>query len=278
MTLDISFFASLRDRDLSREGYMIGEGRLLAERMLASSCEMIGLLCSPENAEEMKTLSRGQCPIQIMTESEISTVAGFPFHRGVMAAARIPELATLSDWDAICPYTSLERPNDFKAHPCRCVICPEVSEPDNLGSIYRCAAALGWDAVLLGPSCTSPFSRRALRSSMGASLTTQTIQLSGPDDLSELLLRGFLILGTSIKDEAQELEDLSGQLKQLGRLNADRIPIALMFGNEFRGLDSEWEAACKRLVRIPMHGGTDSLNIAVAAGIFMYELGRRIDR
>jgi tRNA G18 (ribose-2'-O)-methylase SpoU len=141
--------------------------------------------------------------------------------------------------------------------------------------IYRCAAALGWDGLGVGPECTSPFSRRTLRVSMGNCLRLPGFKLGGRADFAELKRRGFLVVGTSVRPWAMSLDELRNELAELARVNPPDSPIrlALAFGNEFTGLDAEQEAACHRLATIPMHRSTDSLNVAVAAGIFMHELG-----
>lgn len=268
---DLRLFAKLRDRDLAREGIMIAEGHLVAERLLEGSHEILAALCTPRDAEEWSA----KLPVRpmVLEEEAMAEIAGYPFHRGVLVAARIPPVPEFGAWWDSCVRVAV---GQGKAElPTRLVLCPALNDAENLGVIYRCAAALGWDAIGYGPECTSPFSRRVLRVSMGNCLRLPSFRLAGSAAFDELKQRGFLVVGTSIRPDAMSLDELRRELEELGRVNPAGSPIrlALVFGNEFSGLNPEQEAACHRLVTIPMHRGTDSLNVAVAAGIFMHELG-----
>jgi tRNA G18 (ribose-2'-O)-methylase SpoU len=276
----LHYFTRLRDRDLAREGIMVAEGHLVAERLLAGPFEILAALVSPKDeAEWTERLAARPCPPglaapapkpTVMDEAAMAEIAGYQFHRGVLVAARVPELPAFGTWwDSLATTTS---PVDL---PSRLVLCPDLNDAENLGVIYRCAAALGWDGLGVGPECTSPFSRRTLRVSMGNSLRLPGFKLAGRAEFRELKQRGFLVVGTSVRPGAMSLDQLRDELAELARVNPPDSPIrlALVFGNEFTGLDAEQEAACHRLATIPMHRGTDSLNVAVAAGIFMHELG-----
>ena len=272
MSADIRIFADLRDRDLQREGIMIAEGHLVAERLLEGPFEIMGSLCTPRDAAEWtaRLLARHAPPPVILTESEISGITGFDFHRGVLVAARVPVLPAFSTW-----WQAFGVVTPIPALPSRLIVCPKLTDAENLGSIFRCAAALGWTAVGLGESCITPFSRRVLRVSMGNCLRVSSFRLDQTSNFDELKKAGFLVVGTSTRPDAMELTELRRELGELKNLSGpgDHIKLALVFGNEFSGLGPTQETACHRLATIPLHRGTDSLNVAVAAGIFMHELG-----
>ena len=119
---DLGYFAGLKDRELRDEGYFLVEGRLLVERLLAAGLppevpgsasggfEPLGILCVPSLAVEFEALAAGRCPVSVMGETDISALAGFPFHRGVIAAAKRPELPTLERWLVAALWTGTRLP------------------------------------------------------------------------------------------------------------------------------------------------------------------------
>ena len=274
MPTDIRIFADLRDRDLQREGIMIAEGHLVAERLLAGPFEILGAICTPGDAAEWipRLLARQADPPLVLPESAIADIVGYAFHRGILVAGRVPELPTFTTWwrEAQLGWLKTCPPPHS-----RLVICPKLTDPENLGSIYRCAAALGWEAVGVGAGCITPFNRRVLRVSMGNCLRIDTFRLESDNDFRALESAGFLVVGASVGPGTMDLAELRRELAELATISGPdaSIRLALVFGNEFSGLSPEQEASCHRRVTIPMHQGTDSLNVAVAAGIFMHELG-----
>ncbi|MBL8968399.1 MAG: RNA methyltransferase [Spirochaetaceae bacterium] len=246
---DLLSFAALRERDLAREGLVLAEGRLLAERLLAAAgFEPVGVLCVPALAPRFEALAAGRCPVRVLPEGELAAVAGYAFHRGVLAAARRPASPGLAG--ILAP-----------AGPRRLVLLPAAADPENLGSVARSAAALGFDGLLLGPESCDLLSRRASRVSMGAAFTLPSARLAGPDDLGALSAAGFSLAAAA----------LGG-----GDLADWRPParLCLLVGNEYEGLGSEWLPPVVERLGIPMAPGVDSLNAAVAAALFMYEAAR----
>jgi tRNA G18 (ribose-2'-O)-methylase SpoU len=145
----------------------------------------------------------------------------------------------------------------------RLVILPEVTKPENLGLVVRSAAGFGLDAVLLGPRCCDPLSRRAMRVSMGAVVQarmTRSADLAA--DLEALRARWGITRVAAVLDRRAE------------RLSEFRWPrrAAVLVGNETAGLRDGWLSQCDRCVTIPMQAGVDSLNLGVAAGIFLYAM------
>ncbi|MCX7949621.1 MAG: RNA methyltransferase [Treponemataceae bacterium] len=257
---------ALPDRDLRREGLLVAEGRLLVERVLERyqrdgaprEWGPIALYCIPSAEEEARRLVSGKgftfndCPIIVLSEQELSTATGYPFHRGMLLLARRPPIASFETERALPPRAQ------------RLVYLPHTIDAENLGTIARTAAALGWDGLLLGPSGADPLGRRALRCSMGATLGMPLWYVSEPSRLSFLSQTDWSIIGASLEEGALLPSDLQG----LPRL-------ILVLGNERHGLPPETRALCQWVVAIPQKRtlleGIDSLNVAAAAAILLWE-------
>ena len=145
------------------------------------------------------------------------------------------------------------------------LVCDGISNIDNIGMLFRNAAAFGVDAVILSPDCHDPLYRKSLRVSIGHALRVPYYR---SDDwtktLEELKQRGVRVIGTSIDPEAIPLDELDPP---------DRI--GLIMGSEFDGLGEHSIRSCHQLVRIPMAEGTDSLNVGVAAAVFLHHFTRK---
>ena len=180
-------------------------------------------------------------------------IIGFHLHQGVLAAGRRRPEMTLHE---------MLGPADDR--PLGIIICPRITKPENMGLIFRVAAGLGADGLLLGPECCDPFSRRCLRVSMGA--------VSGPvrkssdlaADVAELRERWGVEMLAAVLDE---------RAVPLARVCWPRRA-AVMLGNEFDGLADRWLSCCSQRATIPMARKTDSLNLGVAARIFVHEMLR----
>lgn len=247
---DISLYSNIRDRDLKREGILIAEGRHLASRLLSSGLEILSVLCAGRMAAEFNELARGRCPVHVAGDAEMESLTGFPFHRGVMAAASRPAFSTIDEYLAVNP---------------RCrnlAICPRLSQDENLGSVIRSSAALGADALIIGPRSCDPLSRKALRASMGAAFSLPIVMMEEEPGAIALLKRhGFTVYGASTGSVSVPLDSARPAGKR-----------AVVFGNEAEGLPGEIASLCDEIVHIPMHNDTDSLNVAVAAGIILHFL------
>ena len=247
---DISLYSNVRDRDLRREGILIAEGRHLVGRLMASGLEVLSILCGERMADEFRDRARGRCTLHVLNNDEVERLAGFPFHRGVMAAATRP---------VIIP---LER---FLSENGACrnlVICPRLSGDENLGSIIRTSAALGADAVIIGPQSCDPFSRRSLKASMGAAFSIPIVTMDEGERPFALLKRhGFIVYSASTGEASISLHAARPSERR-----------AAVFGNEAEGLPDSIASLCDEIIHVPMHHNTDSLNVAVAAGIILYAL------
>jgi tRNA G18 (ribose-2'-O)-methylase SpoU len=250
----LSPFRALKDRDLARQqGLFIAEGEHIVRRLFASSLRVHSLFLADRRADEMAPLAPPGVPVYVASSDIMRQVIGYKFHSGVIAAGYRPALKTIDD---VIP-TDRAR--------LTIVICPEIANAENLGSLIRIAAGFGADAMVLGERSADPFWRQCVRVSMG---TVFRLPIATCDNLSHDLERlkkkwGVRTVGTVLSDQAQPLATYRRHPRT-----------AILFGNEAQGLDSSTIAACDDLITVPMHHGTDSLNVAIAAGIVMYEFGR----
>lgn len=252
----VAAYRNLRDRTLRGENIFVAEGQLLTQRLLASPYETESIFVSEDCVEQFAPLVPEGVPLYVAPEPLLLEIVGFKFHRGALGAGRRG-----------CPLT-IEEMLSRKAidGPLSLVVCPEITKPENLGLIFRTAVALGVDGLLLGERCCDPFSRRCLRVSMGSVLSmpfTKSTNLTA--DLHDLKGPwGVELLAAVLDPVAQRLIDVAWPLRA-----------GLVFGNEFDGIRDHWLDECHQRVTIPMHRGTDSLNLGVAAGIFVYDMMKR---
>jgi len=233
----------------------IVEGRFLVERLLASPFKTESIVTDATRLATLPTTWTDQAPIYVLPRSEIDQLVGFDFHRGMLACGR---RVSLPEFDKLVPAASAEA---------LLVICCRVVDPTNMGAIMRNCAAFGADAVLLGPGCADPFSRRVLRVSMGATLSLG-IAISNclDDDLTQLTTQhGVTLVASILNDKARPL----AEIEKIAR-------VGLVIGNEGWGLPDDVVAACQQHVTIPMASNVDSLNVAVASGIFLYHFRREL--
>jgi tRNA G18 (ribose-2'-O)-methylase SpoU len=235
-----------------REGVFIAEGEKLVLRLLDSPHELVSVLVSASHVERIAPQVPVEVPVLVVSPAAVEELVGFNFHRGVLACGRRTPGPTIAEL--------------LTAHAGRLtlVVCPDIKDPENLGAIFRISRAFGVDAAVLGPHCCDPYSRRVLRVSMGTVLRLPIVQ---PPDLAEGLeqLRGAGVqLAATVLDPAAEHLEGAGRPERFG----------LLFGCEGYGLERRWLELCDRQLTIAMEGGTDSLNVAVATGIFLYHFTR----
>jgi tRNA G18 (ribose-2'-O)-methylase SpoU len=249
-------YRNLKDRELARSGdRFIAEGEQVVRRLLESDYPTESLLVARRRSAEIVPLAPPDVPVYVVDDALVHQVVGFKFHSGVMAVGRRKPAGPL---DALVSRA---------AHKPRLtlVVLPDIANTDNMGALVRISAAFGADALLVGRHSCDPFWRQSIRVSMG---TVFSIPLVRSDDLlsdlAGLRRRWQFELAAAVVGEGAEA------LERAGR--ADRL--ALLFGNEAQGLSPEYLAACDRRVTIPMQLGTDSLNVAVAAAVFLYHFTR----
>jgi tRNA G18 (ribose-2'-O)-methylase SpoU len=238
ITLDdprVALYRNLKDRDLERRGrHFIAEGEHLTRRLLASDFPVDSVMIVQRRAAEMAPVLPDHIPAYVVSQELMTAILGLKFHSGVLACGKRKERQTL---DQVVPR---DRAN------LTLVICPEIANAENLGTMIR---------------CHDPFWRQSVRVSMGAIFRLPLVQ---SDDLLRDLRR--LREGWGVELVASVLDETAQPLAAAKRGRK----LGILFGNEAEGLGREWIEACDRRVTIPMHHGTDSLNVAVAAGIFLY--------
>ena len=246
----VAHYRNIKDRELERRGQrFIAEGEFIVRRLLASSYSTESLLLADRRVPEIAPLVRDEVPIYCVPNELMNEILGLKFHSGIMACGLRKPPATL---DEVVPK---------QKENLTLVICPEIANAENIGSMIRIAAAFGADAMLLGEKCHDPFWRQSVRVSMGTIFSLPLLHSQDlRRDMRRLQTEWGVQLAASVLDPAAEPLGAGVRPAKFG----------LLFGNEAQGLDEEWIAACDRRITIPMHLGTDSLNVAVATGIFMY--------
>jgi len=236
-----------------RSGSFVAEGMWLVRRLLESGLTTESLLIDHRRVEELGAGIPDSVDVYVVPDGWSERVVGFRFHRGVVACARRP-LRHSVRWLA-----------DLDRSGWLIVALADVQDPENVGSVLRNASAFGARAVILGPHCGDPLSRRILRVSMGAPFHLDIVESDDlATDLDTLRSRyGARIAATVLDKEAVPLDTFSCP----GRL-------ILVLGNEGHGLPEYWKSRADHLLTIPMTPPTDSLNVAVASGVFMYALSR----
>ena len=255
----IEEFHSIRDRDLrgsaSRPGLFIGEAVLVVKVMLERKGMTRSVLTSEPQADRMARLiadsESPDTPLYVASTEIMNGITGFPIHRGVLASGHRPDPAN----------TTLERILPDVGKDCTILVCDGINNIDNIGLLFRNAAAFGVDAVILSPDCHDPLYRKSIRVSIGHALRIpfhrSTDWASTLRVLSER--HRMRIIGTSIDDRSTRLDEMERPRRT-----------ALVMGGEFEGLGPEALSACDALVRIPMTPGTDSLNVGVAAAVCLH--------
>lgn len=255
----IEEFHSIRDRDLrgsaSRPGLFIGEAVLVVQVMLERTGMTRSVLTSEPQADRMARLiaesNSPTTPLYVASTEIMNGITGFPIHRGVLASGHRPDPAE----------TTLDKVMPEGGRDCTILICDGINNIDNIGLLFRNAAAFGVDAVVLSPDCHDPLYRKSIRVSIGHALR---IPFHRSENWAETLetLRSrhqMRLIGTSIETRSRGLDEIE-KPKRTG----------LVMGGEFDGLGEVALAACDDLVRIPMTPGTDSLNVGVAAAVCLH--------
>jgi tRNA G18 (ribose-2'-O)-methylase SpoU len=250
----IADYRNIPDAELiERRGIFIAEGRLVVRRLLEGSRMRTRSVMVTEAARaSLQDLldARPDVPVYVVSQASMNAMAGFNIHRGCLAIGERPAPA---DWRALVRDSQ------------RVVVLERIGNADNVGSVFRNAAAFGVDAVLLDGASTDPLYRKAIRTSMAAALTVPFARVEPwPDALTQLHATGLSVVGLTPAADAPPLADVAATLR------GSRIGIAL--GHEADGLSPAALNACTHLARIPMAPGVDSLNVATAAAIALYEL------
>lgn len=237
---------------LAQRRLFVAEGRLVVERLLASGdYELESIVVTPTAFEALSAaLVAAPCDVYVCDRTALEVVTGFDFHRGCLALARRPQ----------------PRPLTALLGARRLMALEGVGNPDNIGGIFRTAAALGAGGVVLDSTCGDPFYRKAIRTSMGATLRLPWVRLEAwLQGLGEFRSAGFKLVALTPEASASSLEEFSSR-----GTGEDRL--VLLVGAEGAGLDRRTFELADARVRIPIDPGMDSLNVVVAAAIALDRL------
>lgn len=230
----------------------IAESPKVIERALDAGCRPLSLLCERKHiaGDAAAIIARcGNIPVYTGERSLLATLTGYTLTRGVLCAMQRPVLPTVRD---VC--------NGAR----RIVVVDGVVDTTNIGAIFRSAAALGIDAVLLTPQSCDPLNRRAVRVSMGSVFLVPWAWLRAP--VSSLKELGFSTAAMALTDNSVSIDN-----EQL--VNEEKL--AIIMGNEGDGLSLHVISTADYVVRIPMAHGVDSLNVAAAAAVAFWQLRAR---
>lgn len=248
----------LINRHEPEKGLFIAESPKVVERALDAGYTPISLLLEKKHieGEARNVIARcGNIPVYTADFDVLKQLTGFPLTRGVLCAMRRPKLPSA---ESIC--------NGAR----RIAILENVMNPTNIGAIFRSAAALNIDAILLTPACSSPLYRRAIRVSMGTVFQIPWAFL-GEEDSSWPEEGMQLLRNLGFKTAAMALSDNSIRIDDPQLLSEEKL--AIILGTEGDGLSAATIADCDYTVRIPMSHGVDSLNVAAASAIAFWQLG-----
>ncbi|MCI2046304.1 MAG: RNA methyltransferase [Faecalibacterium sp.] len=252
--------AQLRNRLEPEKGIFIAESPKVIEVALNAGCEPVSFLMERRHlaGDAQGILARcGAVPVYTGESELLAGLTGFRLTRGVLCAMRRPQQPTP---EALCAGAS------------RVAVLEGIVDATNIGAIFRSAAALHMDAVLLTPTCCDPLNRRAVRVSMGTVFQVPWARLGSEaaewpqQGLARLKKLGFHTAAMALSDTAVSIED--------ARLAAEP-KLAIVLGTEGDGLAHETIAACDDTVRIPMSHGVDSLNVAAASAVAFWQLRAR---
>jgi len=240
-----------RRRMVERQGdYFVVEGSFALDALLASDYRIRTVLVAERKADEVRARVGSRAPVVVRPEDQVAGIAGFAFHRGVLASADrrpVPE------------------PAELLAGARLVAVVEGLGDHENLGALFRNAAAFGVDAVLLDPTTADPLYRRSVRVSLGHVLRVPWARLPRlPGGLAVVREHGLAPVALTPAADAEPID-------ALGR---DPGRVALLLGAEGSGLSPATLGAADRRVRIPMAAGVDSLNVATAAAIAFHRLAR----
>ena len=250
----IAAYRNVPDPDLLiKSGLFVAEGRLVVRRLIEGRRFSVRSVMVNEAAlvplHEFLA-AHHDLPVYLVPQAVMNAITGFNIHRGCLAIAERP------------------RPREWReviSGGRRVIALERIGNADNIGSVFRSAAAFGVDAVLLERTCADPLYRKAIRTSMGAALTMPYAEAEPfLEVLRELGRNGWVTIGMTPAPTALPIRPLSLTL-------SDR-PIAVVVGNEGEGLSEAALDACTHRARIPMTRDVDSLNVATAAAIALYDL------
>ena len=252
-------YRDLRDVQLRKHleaehGLFLAEGEKVVRRAVESGFPARSFLMAPRWLDGLSdVLDASDAPCYVMSEALAEEVTGFHVHRGALASLQRRPLPGVAE---------------VLAGARSVVVLEDIVDHTNVGAIFRSAAALGIDAVLLAPRCADPLYRRSVKVAMGAVFTVPWTRLDDwYDALPRISEAGFTTVALTLAGDATELESAVSGLER----------VALVLGGEGHGLSPRWEQSADRRAVIPMREGIDSLNVAAATAVACYVTARRQD-
>jgi tRNA G18 (ribose-2'-O)-methylase SpoU len=250
-------YRNLRDVELRKHveaehGLFLAEGEKVVRRAVEAGFAPRSFLMAPRWLSGLaEVLDRSHAPCYVVSEDLAEEVTGFHVHRGALASLERRPLPPVSS---------------VLAEARTVVVLEDVVDHTNVGAIFRSAAALQVDAVLLSPRCADPLYRRSVKVAMGAVFTVPYARLDGwYDAVAGVAGEGFTTVALTPASDAVEIEEAVREL--------DRV--ALLMGSEGPGLSRRWMESADRRAVIPMAAGVDSLNVAAATAVACYVTARR---
>ncbi|MGL4175970.1 MAG: TrmH family RNA methyltransferase [Dermatophilaceae bacterium] len=246
---------ALRRRLEPRGGLYLAESEKVIRRALAAGHRPRAFLMAErwltDLADVVEQAETDDVPVYVGDHDVIQRLTGFHLHRGALASMHRPPLPALADVLGT-------------AH--RVIVLEDVVDHTNVGAVFRSAAALGVDAVLVTPRCADPLYRRAIRVSMGTVFQVRWTRIDPwPGGVDHLHRLGFTVAALALTKDAVGLDELAA---------APPVRLALVLGTEGDGLSSRTLSSVDLAVRIPMAGGVDSLNVAAASAVAAWALRR----
>ena len=239
----------LLNRQEPEKGLFIAESPKVIDRALDAGYEPVSFLMERRQVESEKILQRcPETPVYAAEFEVLTQLTGFQLTRGMLCAMRRPALPAM---EQVCRGAR------------RIAVLEDVMNPTNVGAIFRSAAALNMDAVLLTPACSTPLYRRAIRVSMGTVFQVPWT-FAGENWLEQLHGMGFRAAAMALTNDSVSLRD--PRLQQEEKL-------AVVMGTEGEGLKDSTISGCDYTVKIPMTHGVDSLNVAAASAVAFWQLG-----
>ena len=245
--------AQLLNRHNLKEGLFIAESPKVIDRALDAGCVPVSILVETAHlrGESQAVIDRcGDIPVYTARFDVLTQLTGYQLTRGMLCAMRRPALPSVEE---VCRTAR------------RVAVLEDVMNPTNLGAIFRSAAALGMEAVLLTPACSNPLYRRSCRVSMGTVFQVPWTYLD-ENWIDTLKGMGFKTCAMALKDDSYSVDDPA--LREVEKL-------AIVLGTEGDGLAAQTIADCDYTVKIPMYHGVDSLNVAAASAVAFWELRPR---
>jgi tRNA G18 (ribose-2'-O)-methylase SpoU len=254
---ELALYRTLRRiEEHERAGVLVAANAKVIKRLLASRFTVVSALVTPAWLEKLEPLLRArpeEIHVYVAERPLLETITGYKMHQGALAVAKIP------------PQPDFETLLNNSPRPLLLAAVEGIASAENLGAVVRSCAAFGAHFLVVGETCGSPFQRRAVSGSMGAIFEQPVARVENlVAALTALRAQGVRCLAAHPRPEAKDLTavDLRGDC-------------CLLFGAEGPGLTPAVLAACDDMVEIPMPSHMNSLNVAVATGVFLYEATRQ---